>query len=120
MPTLPREGPTSIDLVKPQLAIGLEDPRDDDRLIPVVDAVNEVVRGLPIVVDGPDVEDWAHRPRVTVGATLLAARVAKRTQNPGGVEAASVTAAGVLYAVRTDPEIAMMLGVGGYAPPTVG
>lgn len=115
--TLPDTGPATLELVRSQLSIPEGDTSDDARLTQVVDAVNAVVRVLPVVADNADtITTWP--ANVWLGATLLAARVGKRILNPGGVEA--VTNSTVLYTMRDDPEVAMLLKLGDYAPPAVG
>lgn len=78
------------------------------RLDPIVAAVNVLV---PRMATTP-------AEACTVGATMLAARLWRRRNSPEGV--ATFTADGAMYVQRNDPDIAMLLGIGAYAPPVVG
>jgi hypothetical protein len=53
-----------------------------------------------------------------LGAKLLGARLYRRRNSPEGV--ATFAAEGAVYVQRNDPDIAMTLGIGQYAPPVVG
>jgi hypothetical protein len=55
---------------------------------------------------------------VELGGILLAARLYRRRNSPEGV--ATFTADGAVYVQRNDPDVAMLLGIGAYAPPVVG
>jgi hypothetical protein len=123
------EEPTTLELVKLQLKIADDDPTDDDRLEPIVAAVNVRVRRFPIAqgitgetdndpnADPPVVASpWP--PDIRQGATLLAARLWKRKNSPAGVEAFG--AEGAVYVRRNDPDIALLLDLGDYAKPSVG
>jgi hypothetical protein len=114
---LPTGDPTTRDKVKAWASI--EDAVDDTVLDDIVKAVNALVRGLPVAqrynVD-PAVEDWP--AQIQMGATMLAARLHRRRNTPGGVEAAG--GFGVAYVRRVDPDVAQMLELGEYAPPAVG
>jgi hypothetical protein len=54
----------------------------------------------------------------SLGARMLAARLYRRRSSPEGV--ATFTADGAAYVQRNDPDIAMLLGIGSWAPPVVG
>jgi hypothetical protein len=54
----------------------------------------------------------------TLGATMLGARLYRRRNSIDGV--ATFTAEGAAYVQRNDPDVAMLLGIGAYAPPVVG
>jgi hypothetical protein len=87
------------------------DPADEkilDRLAGPVAAVNVLV---PRMATTP-AEAQAY------GAKLLAARLDRRRNSPEGV--ATFTAEGAVYVQRNDPDIAMTLGIGSWAPPVVG
>lgn len=120
---LPEGGPTTVPMVKSQLAI--TDDRDDTRLGMIVDAVNSLVRSWRVseaavdtdVVD-PEVTEPSWPDRITYGATLLAARYYRRKNSPAGVEA--MGSGGVAYVMRTDPDVAQLLQLGTSAPPVVG
>lgn len=92
---------------------------DDAALQLVVDAVVDLVKGLPIAQRSntdPAPADWPDAVRM--GAVMLAARVWRRRNTPGGVESAGDF--GVAYVRRTDPDIAQMLELGDYSRPGVG
>lgn len=114
---LPTEGPTALDDVKGWS--GVNDDRNDTQITLVVNAVNAFVRRLPVAQrfnTDPAPEDWSGD--IKLGATMLAARVFRRKNTPGGVEAAG--AFGVAYVRRNDPDVAQMLELGEYASPAVG
>lgn len=113
------EEPTSLDLVKVQL--GIDDTDDDTRLEAIVDAVNVVVRRLPVAegITGDTVGDPDADPPVMPspwpldvrqGATMLAARLYRRKNSPMGVE--QIGGDGAIYVRRNDPDIAMLLQLG--------
>lgn len=85
----------------------------DADLVPVIDGVNAFVARLPYVEPGGP---WADDVRQ--GANMLAARIFRRRNSPAGVE--SVSELGAVYVQRSDPDVAMMLGIGTYARPIVG
>lgn len=55
---------------------------------------------------------------VVLAAIMLAGRLWRRRDSPAGVE--TFAGDGAVYVQRTDPDVAMMLGIGAYAPPRVG
>lgn len=57
-------------------------------------------------------EYWAH------GAKMLAMRIYRRRDSPGGVEALGEL--GPVYVSRNDPDLAQLLEIGRYAKPVVG
>jgi len=63
-----------------------------------------------------DVTTWP--ANVTEGAIMLAARLHRRRNSPGGVE--SFNEMGPVYVSRRDPDIAMLLGLSEWTPPRVG
>jgi len=63
-----------------------------------------------------DADDWP--PRIVRGSTMLAARLFRRKGSPAGVEAFG--SLGGAYVMRTDPDIAMLLGLGTWTSPQVG
>lgn len=89
---------------------------EDDALGTVAAAVaatNSLVRGwLDPAPDG----EWAAHHRY--GATLLAARLWRRKDSPGGMLQFGMEAA--VYVSGNWPDIAMMLGLGDYRIPRVG
>lgn len=115
---LPESGPASLAAVKAALRIESGDVRDDDQLTAVVDAVNAAVRRWPVAAYAaqPDPPAW---PDDTVrGAVMLAVRLWRRKDSPAGVE--SFSQLGPAYVMRSDPDIAMLLQLGSWAPPGLG
>lgn len=112
-------GPTSDELVKAHLKI--VDDVDDATIGTVVAAVNQLVTELPIAAPfntDPAPADWTGGERVQLGATMLAARLFERRNSPNGV--AAFGDAGPAYVQRNDPDVALLLKLGPYAPPAVG
>lgn len=115
---LPESGPAGLAAVKAALRIESGDVRDDDQLTAVVDAVNAAVRRWPVAAYAaqPDPPAW---PDDTVrGAVMLAVRLWRRKDSPAGVE--SFSQLGPAYVMRSDPDIAMLLQLGSWAPPGLG
>lgn len=113
---LPTEGPTTPARVKAWAGVTADDK--DAMIGNVVDAVNEVVRALPIVADADRDTYPAEWPeRVATGATMLAARVFRRRNSIDGVQP---MADSVAYVSRTDPDVAQLLQIGAYEKPAVG
>jgi hypothetical protein len=107
-PASPTDGVTSAALVAVQLSMDPDDAGVLDKLAATVAAVNEWVG-----------EYARSRPAArALGATMLAARLYRRRNSPEGV--ATFTADGAVYVQRNDPDVAMLLGIGAYAPPVVG
>ncbi len=113
---LPEGGPTTLALVKGHLSI--TDNRDDTRLDPIVNAVNRVVRSWPVSEAAVGEADWSEASDIVEGATMLAARLHRRKGSPAGVEAFGSN--GAVYVMRNDPDVAMLLQLGPWAPPSVG
>lgn len=118
---LPTGGPTSLPQAKGQL--GITDARDDERLQLIVDAVNSQVRSWPVSLAAVDTDPAADpaRPwpaRITMGATLMVARLFRRKNSPAGVEAFG--SEGAAYVMRSDPDIAQLLELGSWTGPMVG
>lgn len=119
--TLPTTGPTSRELITDHLAGGSGLPAaDTTRLDRIAAAVNSWVRTLPVVepADAASPADWDGYDHVVEGATMLGARLYRRKNTPDGV--AVFSGEGLAYVRRNDPDIAQLLGLGDYAPPTVG
>lgn len=93
-------------------------PAATDRalLADVCSAVNEWVSRLSWVSAYPGAPDvW---PRsAEQGAVMLAARMYRRRNTPGGVEAFTDT---VVYVPRRDSDVDMFLRIGAYQHPAVG
>lgn len=111
---LPVGGPTTLALVKGWLAI--TDTTDDVRLGVIIGAVNSQVRTFRVSMAAVDADDWPDR--ITQGATMLAGRLYRRKNTASGVEAFG--SQGAVYVSRNDPDIAALLRLGSYQPPTVG
>lgn len=114
---LPATDPTTVTLVKAW--VKLDDDTDDAVVQSVVEAVNALVISLPVAGSSntdPAPADWP--PTIKFGAMLLASRLWRRRNTPGGVEATGDF--GIAYVRRNDPDIAQMLQLGEYAPPRVG
>lgn len=110
----------TIEDVKTWLRLSGTDTTDDDLLTPVVAATNgwvsrtAYVRELDPVVwppGGPWPDD------VTQGAVMLAARLYRRRNTPGGIESIVDTA---VYVPRRDGDVDALLHQGAWAPPRVG
>lgn len=103
--------PTSAAAVAGQLLWSQTDQDNAEKLAtlaPTVDAVNALV---PRIATTPPAAQ-------TLGAAMLGARLWRRRNSPEGV--ATFTDQGAAYIQRNDPDIAMLLGIGSYAPPVVG
>lgn len=109
----PESGPATREAVKAILKIA--DAADDGEIDDIVASVNAVVRRLPVSQLGDDVVEWP--ADVTRGANMLAARLFRRKGSPSGIEAFGTN--GPVYVQRTDPDIAMLLQLGDWAPPGV-
>jgi hypothetical protein len=109
----PAPDPASAAMVAVQLSM---DPADEvvlAKLGPTVAAINVFVRRVrDPLPDG----SWA--ADVQLGAAMLGARLWKRRGSVEGV--ATFTAEGAVYVQRNDPDVAMLLRLGVYAPPVVG
>lgn len=93
---------------------------DDPDIIAVTDAVNAFVEsGCP---DAPRTHDedgnvtWADD--TVLAALMLAARLVRRRNSPGGTEAFADGSA--MYVARNDPDAARLLRLDQYAPPRIG
>lgn len=111
---LPSEGPATVPGVKEHLSI--VDDADDVLLGAYVKAVNSLLRGWPVVYGVTDDPGWPDH--IVTGATLLVARLWSRRNSANGV--ASFGDQGAVYVQRNDPDVAMLLRLGNYAPPAVG
>jgi hypothetical protein len=112
-PSSPDEGPATAAAVAAWLSKEHGDTATTLDLAPTVAAVNRIVRRwLSPGADGVWGADHEH------GAVMLAARLWRRRRSPDGVAAFSGDT--VLYVSRNDPDVAMLLQIGPYAPPVVG
>jgi hypothetical protein len=108
--------------VKTLLGVDPEDHDEDTLIAMFVDAVNAVVRDMPVVDQAdtdPAPEDWTGDglAGVVLGANMLAARVYRRKDSAEGV--ATMAAGAPAYVMRNDPDIAQMLKLGDYSKPGV-
>lgn len=111
---LPLVPVTTLGLVKGRL--GVTTGRDDAAIAEVLDPVDLLIRRLPIADTSRGLESWP--ADIALGATMLAARLHRRRNSPDGVSAFGDL--GPVYVQRQDPDIAQLLQLGDYAPPTVG
>ncbi len=82
---------------------------------PEVEAVVAAVNALIVSYKG-ERDTW---PAYWVhGAKMLAMRIYRRRDSPGGVEALGEL--GPVYVSRNDPDLAQLLEIGRYAKPVVG
>lgn len=116
-PAGPQPGPATLDGVKRRLPQGGRDV-DDLALTDIVDAVNVRVREWHPGVTAAAVGDWPANLRL--GADMLASRLWTRRQSPAGVLAPGGDQTAPTYIVRNDPDVALLLKLGPYAPPRVG
>jgi hypothetical protein len=107
-------GPTSAELVAGWLLKESGDTATTARLGLVAAAVNIMVRRWQ--TSPANGETWPED--LELGATMLAARLWRRRHSVDGV--ATFTAEGAAYVQRNDPDVALLLGLGAYAPPVVG
>lgn len=121
VPGLPATGPTTLDAVNVELGyVTGANPARDTRVTSRVQAVNAMVRDLPVASDaltyGTPAPAWP--PYITLGSTMLAMRLWRRKDSPSGVEA--FTDQGAVYVSRNDPDVAQLLRIGTYTRPVVG
>lgn len=107
-PPMPATPPTSAAAVAVQLSWTDTSPESLAKLDMTVAAVNEMVPR--IARTGPAAQ--------ALGATMLAARLYRRRNSPEGV--ASFTQDGAVYVQKSDPDVAMLLGLGSWSMPVVG
>lgn len=106
--------------VREQLRIGAGDTADDALITRCAAAVEpQVQRARPDLWDAPTGDDPTYRPDAEVyqAAVMLAARLFRRRNSPGGVESFGDS---VTFVSRYDPEIQRALRTGAYAMPGVG
>lgn len=107
--------PTSTDQVKAWLR--LTGTADDELISSSVAAVNAWVSRLQWVTDATDPDTGSWPATAEQGATMLAARMYRRRNTPGGVEALTDV---VVYVPRRDSDVDQLLRVGSYQRPAVG
>jgi hypothetical protein len=112
-PSSPEEARATAAAVAAWLSKEHGDTATLEQLAPTVAAVNRIVRRwLTPDADGVWGADHVH------GAVMLAARLWRRRRSPDGV--AAFAGDTVAYVSRNDPDVAMLLQLGPYAPPVVG
>lgn len=112
----PADGPAQLPTVRGQLGYADTDTADDVWLTTCIDATNAWARSNVRKVLAVDGDTWP--ADIELGAVMLAARLARRRNSPDGVQA--VTEAGVAFVARTDPDVALLLGLGSQAKPYTG
>jgi hypothetical protein len=92
----------------------LSRPLEDQQALEVLEAVNSLVPTFAVprgVVDEDGTRTWAKHQRT--GATLLAARLERRKDSPGGLATFGIE--GGAYVQGNWADVAMMLGIGPYS-----
>lgn len=88
-------------------------------MLPVTDEVTEKLSPTVAAVNEWVAQHATSKPQSrALGAKMLGARLYRRRNSVEGV--ATFTGEGAAYVQRNDPDIAMLLGIGAYAPPVVG
>lgn len=106
---------TTPQLVREYLALPEDGPAEDTTYLEttVAAVVAKVASWLDPLAEGAE-----YPADVRHGTTMLAARMWRRRATPSGVETTGEF--GAFYVPRTDPDIAMLLGLGNYLGPRVG
>jgi hypothetical protein len=121
---LPAGGPATLAAAKVELSIPADDVRDDARITAAVAAVNAMLTGhgdaaqaWPVTIPARGAADWtaAELSDCVLGANRLAGRLYKRGGSPLGYELQGDL--GPVYVSRNDPDLAQLLGLGGWQPP---
>ena len=119
LPGLPAGGPATPGGVAAFLRLGPTASEDElARVDEVTTAVNALVRQWPVAAKALEVTPATWPAYVTEGATMLAGRLFRRRESPAGV--AAFGELGPVYVMRNDPDVAMLLRLGSWAPPAVG
>lgn len=105
----------TVEDVKTWLHLAADDTSDDALLGEVVDATNAWVAATAYVKELPDPAVWP--ADVTQGAVMLAARLYRRRNTPGGIDALADQA---VYVPRRDADVDSLLHQAAFAPPRVG
>lgn len=113
---MPAAAVTSVLAIKGRLGIPVDDNGEDADIAGIVDAVDVVVRGLPIADKSRGLEAWP--ADIALGATMLGARLHRRRKTPDGV--AVFGEQGGVYVQRNDPDVALLLELGEHGRPAVG
>ena len=88
----------------------------------IVGAVVDFIRSHGLG-DPPPAAPWyavGSGSRIATGAVLFAGRLVRRRNSPGGIEAFAGAGDQVAYVRRTDPDVAILLGLDGYRRLVVG
>jgi hypothetical protein len=107
-----------VDDVKAWLRLAADDTAEDDLLADVVAATNAWVAATAYVAELDPVTwpvEWPDD--VAQGAVMLAARLYRRRNTPGGIESMADVA---VYVPRRDSDVDRLLHMGAWAPPRVG
>lgn len=110
----PGEGPATVAAVT--LEAGPVPTADAPLVEAAVQAVNTAIRSWNCAALAVGLTDWP--ADITRGANMLAGRLYRRKNSPGGIE--SFGDLGPVYVQRRDPDIAMLLSIGTHAFPQVG
>jgi hypothetical protein len=105
------DGPATLPGTLALVSLGEDDAAGS--VAAAVEATNSLVRGW--LTPAPDGE-WA--PHHRYGANLLAGRLWRRKDSPGGMMQFGMEAA--VYVAGNWPDVALMLGLGEYRVPRVG
>lgn len=111
---LPAQGPATTDGVK--ASVGPVPAADDSLLAETVEAVNVAIRSWNCAGLAVGLTEWP--ADIVKGANMLAGRLYRRKNSPGGVE--SFGDLGPVYVQRRDPDVAMLLSIGSHAFPQIG
>lgn len=110
---LPATGPATLEGAK---AVGAISAAHDTALTRIVDAVNGSVRKFPVCQKSIGADEFP--ADVVEGANMLAVRLWRRKDTPGGVEVYGDF--GIAYVRKLDPDVAMLLELGDWSKPAVG
>lgn len=114
---LPENGPAIVEDVQARLTV--QTPLTAPEVIvlgDIVDAVNDLVRRLPVADRAVDEDEWP--AAIKLGATQLALRLWRRKDSMDGVVQFAGDAP--VYVQRNDPDLAQLLELGPYSGAAVG
>lgn len=94
--------------------MGVDLPENDSHLALVIPAVNEYVDSLPSIGRK---WDGAWLDSTVLGAIMLAARMYRRKNSPGGIESVGDT---TTFVSRYDSDIARLLNIDSHKKPVIG
>jgi hypothetical protein len=122
---LPETEPVTAAAVKKLPYVGSElDDDENERLDGIVAAVNSFLRDLPVsdrvrvdtTQEDANLLSWP--PRIVEGGLMLAGRLWRRKDTPGGVSVLGDQ--GAVYVRRNDPDVALLLELGEHGIPAAG